>query len=201
MIASEPTSSEGRPLPPTEPTDRVAPGVVPPGAPLTRLRGATVDIDPGRAKHVVLSVCLVAIAIVAVILLIAGVQKNDQVDNLQHHGVRINVTVVSCLGLLGGSGSNGAGYACKGTYTFDSRHFTQSIPGDADRRLGSVIPGVIVASNPSLLSTPGLVAEEQASWKVFIAPIILLVVLALALVTVALVRRRDRRTPELSEPQ
>jgi hypothetical protein len=199
MIASEPTSPGGRPSPAD---DAVGPGAEGSEVPLTRLRGATVDIDPGRAKRVVVSVCLMALAVVAVILLIAGVQKNSQAVTLHQHGVRVDVTVVGCLGLLGGSGSNGAGYACKGTYSFDGHRYTQSIPGNARRAPGSVIMGVIVPSTPGLLSTPGLVAEQQASWKVFIAPIVLFVVLALALVLIALVRRRARRAAgELSEQE
>jgi hypothetical protein len=150
---------------------------------------------------VVVSVCLIALAVVAVILLIAGVQKNNQAVTLHQHGVRVNVTVIGCLGLLGGSGSNGAGYACRGTYTFDGHRYTQSIPGNSQRAPGAVITGVIVASSPGLLSTPGLVAAQQASWKVFIVPIVLFVVLALSLVLVALVRRRARGTGELSGQQ
>ena len=148
---------------------------------------------------VVVSVCLIALAVVAVILLVAGVQKNNQADNLHQHGVRVDVTVTGCLGLLGGSGSNGAGYACKGTYTFDGRHYSQSIPGNADHAPGSVITGVIVPNSPDLLSTPELVARQQASWNVFILPAVLFLVLAVSLATVAVVRRRDRRSAGLGD--
>jgi hypothetical protein len=217
MIAPEPSSSEGRRSPetgqtggataPTDATDALerpdAPGPTHAGGvgsdvPLTRLRGATVDIDPRRARQVVVTVCLIALAAVAVILLIAGVQKNDQADNLHQHGVRVEVTVISCLGLLGGSGSNGAGYACKGTYTFDGNRYAQSIPGNADHAPGSVITGVIVPASPDLLSTPGLVARQQSSWNVFILPAVLFLVLAGALATVAVVRRRHRRAAGVS---
>jgi hypothetical protein len=150
---------------------------------------------------VVVAACLIALAVVAVILLIAGAQKNDQADNLHQHGVRVDVTVTGCLGLLGGSGSNGAGYACTGTYTFDGRHFTKSIPGAAHRTPGSVTTGVIVPDNPGLLSTPALVAQQQASWKVFILPVVLLLVLAVTLATMALVRRGAARSAEPPEPQ
>ena len=177
--------------PDREPTDR----------PVTRLRGATVDVDPRRAKQLVLVVCLVALAVVAVILLIAGVQKNDQADNLQQHGVEVNVTVDGCLGLLGGSGSNGAGFACKGTYTFDGRQYRQSIPGNAQRIPGSVIRGVIVADDPTLLSTPALVAESPSSSTVFIAPAILFAVLVLALVVLAVARHHRRRDPASDRPR
>jgi hypothetical protein len=147
---------------------------------VTKLRGAGVDIDPRRAGRAVVAVCLLALAVVAVILLIAGLEKNAQSDSLHKHGVPVAVTVDSCLGLLGGSGSNPAGYACKGTYTFGGHLYRQNIPGAGELRAGTVIRGIIVPTDPGLLSTPALVADQHASWRVFIAPVILLVVLALA---------------------
>ena len=53
---------------------------------------------------------------------------------------------------------------------------------------------MIVPDDPNLLSTPAMVASEQASWHVFIAPIILLAAAALAVATLVLVRRRKRGT-------
>ncbi len=162
--------------------------------PLTRLRGAGVDIDPRRAGRLVLGVCLVALGAIAVVLLVVGIHKNDQTTNLRRHGVPVVVTVKGCLGLLGGSGSNAAGYACKGTYTIDGHRYEQDIPGSTSLRPGTVIRGVVVPSDPYLLSTPGMVASQQASWHVFIAPIILFILFALALVALV-VRKRRRRAP------
>lgn len=163
--------------------------------PLTHLRGAGVDVDPRRALQMVLVACLVASAVVALILLLVGVQKNAQSDNLQHHGVPVEVTVTGCMGLLGGSGSNGAGFACKGSYQFHGRQFEKYIPGDSDYQSGTVIPGVIVADDPGLLSTPSIVADQHASWKVFIAPAVLVVVSVLILAMLVRSRRRTHRTP------
>ncbi len=205
-MTEEPTSAEGRAsagadgAAPAGPGEVSGPGAGSPDAPVARLRGATVDVDPRRAKQVVLATCLIALAVVAVVLLIAGVQKNRQADTLQRHGVGVDVTVTGCLGLLGGSGSNGAGYACTGTYTFDGHHYRQSIPGNVRRTPGSVIRGVIVADDPGLLSTPGLVAEDPSSWRVFIAPVVLLAVLALALLALGLARRR-RGGPASVQPR
>ena len=164
--------------------------------PVTTLRGAGVDVDPRRAAHVVVSTCLVALAVVAVILLVSGIRKNAHDASLQNHGVPVSVTVSGCLGLLGGSGSNAAGYACKGTYTFDGRHYQQAIPGDALLHAGSVIHGVIVPGDPRLLSTPATVATQQPSWKVYIAPAILFGILVVALVVMVLAsrHRRERTT-------
>ncbi len=141
-----------------------------PDRPVTTLRGASVDVDPRRALRVVIAVCLVALTLVAVVLLVAGANKNAQSISLHDHGVPVSVTVTGCLGLLGGSGSNGAGYACKGSYTFDGHRYLQAIPGTTLLHPGDVVQGVIVPTDPGLLSTPAAVAGQQASWRVFIAP-------------------------------
>ncbi len=157
---------------------------------LAPLRGAGVDIDARRARQAVVVVCLVGLAVLTVVLFIAGAQKNAQQTSLGRHGVPVEVTVTNCLGLMGGSGSNLAGYACTGSYTVDGRHYTESIPGDSLLRTGSTIPGLTVPGDPALLSTAKAVATQKPSWKVFIVPTVLLLVLV-GLVAV-LFRRRAR---------
>jgi hypothetical protein len=160
-----------------------------PDGPVTTLRGASVDVDARRALRLVIVVGLVALTLVAIVLLVAGANKNSQSVSLHDHGVPVSVTVSGCLGLLGGSGSNGAGYACKGSYTFNGHRYVQAIPGTMLLHPGDVIQGVIVPTDPGLLSTPAAVAGQQASWRVFIAPAILLAIVAFTL-GVLLVRRR-----------
>ena len=168
--------------------------VTEPDAPLTNLRGARVEVDPRRARRLIVGVLLVALVVVAVVLLVAGVKKNDQESSLRHHGVPVLVTVTGCTGLLGGSGSNAAGYACKGTYTFGGHHFDQSIPGTELLHPGQVVRGVIVSSDPALLSTPAAVAGQRTSDNVYIAPFILLLVFLIVLVG-ALRSYRHGRAP------
>jgi heme A synthase len=189
MIGTGPIAPDGRTSTDSAPEEESTSN-----RPVTTLRGARVEVDPRRAAQWVLGACLVALAVVAVVLVIAGIHKNAQADTLQRHGVSVNVTVTGCLGLLGGSGSNGAGYACKGTYTFDGRHYRQDIPGNSLLPPGSVIRGVTVPDDPYLLSTPGLVAAQQPSWKVYIAPAVLLAVFVVTLALLVAIRRR-RRTP------
>jgi hypothetical protein len=161
--------------------------------PVTTLRGASVDVDVRRAGQLVLGAGLIAIAVTAVILLIAGIQKNDQITRLRQHGVPVAVRVTRCSGLLGGSGSNAAGYACSGTYMVRGHHYQEPIPGATLLARGSVIRGIAVPGDPSLLSTPAAVAASRTSWRVFIAPVILFVVLAL-LITLLMIRHRRRNT-------
>jgi hypothetical protein len=144
----------------------------------------------------VLGVCLIGLLVAAVVLLIAGVDKNSQATSLRQHGVRVNVKVTGCLGLLGGSGSNAAGYACTGTYVYHGHDFKQAIPGSSLLHSGQIVQGVIVPNDPNLLSTPQAVASQKASWKVFIVPAILLLAIMIIVAVLAMMRRRhqsDRR--------
>lgn len=161
-------------------------------APLTRLRGATVAVDARRTGRIAVVLSLSVLAALAIILTIAGVDKNDQITELRTNGVPVTVSVSRCVSLLGGSGSNPAGYACRGSYRFRGQRYEEAIPGTANHAPGSMIQGVIAPGNPALLSTPNQLQGERASSRVFIAPIVLgfLVVVATALLALRAVRRR-----------
>lgn len=156
------------------------------------LRGAGVSVDPARAGRVALVVGLGAVLVVAVVLIVAGVRKNAQVDSLQAHPVPVDLTVTHCLGLMGGSGSNAAGFECTGTYTYGGRHYTEGVPGSVSYRPGAVVHGVVAASDPGLFSTPSAVASEHTSLARVLLPAAL-AALALGVSAWLLVRRRRRR--------
>ena len=159
---------------------------------ISTLRGAGVDVDIRRAGRVAVVVGLMALAVTVVVLFTAGVQKNAQINRLRQHGVPVEVTVSGCLGLLGGSGSNAAGYACRGSFTFSGHRYSEAIPGNTHYRPGQKVRAVTDPDDPGLLSTAAIVAGERASASVFALPGSLLVVLA---VLVALVLRRRRSPP------
>ncbi len=191
MTTPEPTAPTG----PAQPDAGAATGEAgTEGQPIMRLRGAGVDVDVRRAARVVVAGCLVALAVVTAVLFAAGVGKNAQINLLRQHGVPVTVTVSGCIGLMGGSGSNLAGYSCKGTFLLDGHRQSDAIPGNTFLRPGSTIRGVTVPSDPGLLSTVGILAAEHSSWKVFILPTILLVVLVVLGVEVFR-RWRPRRSP------
>lgn len=152
-----------------------------PSEPVSTLRGARLEVDARRAGRVVAVLCLVALVVTAAVLFVAGARKNAQASELHTHGVAVTVTVTRCRGLLGGSGSNAAGYACTGTYRLDGERHSEAIPGDILRAPGSTVRGVTTPGDPGLLSTPALVADEQPNGRVFIIPGVLLgVAIALA---------------------
>ena len=126
-----------------------------------------------------------------VVFAVVGVHKNHQIDELHDQGVAVNVTITSCQGLLGGSGSNGAGYACRGSYELGGRHYDEQLPGTALHAPGTVIRAVAVPADPALVSPVSVVDSEHSSASVFILPAVLFAVLV-ALVVVLLLRRRRR---------
>jgi hypothetical protein len=160
-----------------------------PDDPIMTLRGAGVDADARRVGLTLSALSAVALAVLAVIFAVAGAQRNHQIDQLRQHGVDVQVTVTTCQGLLGGSGSNSAGEACHGTFTLDGRRYTDAIPGDK-LVLGASVRGVTLRSDPGLLSTVTIVNSEHSSGNVFILPAVLLV---LAILVGALVNQRWRR--------
>jgi hypothetical protein len=137
---------------------------------------------------------LVGLAVLVVILFLAGAHKNSQITELRQHGVPVEVRVSGCLGLLGGSGSNQAGYSCRGTFTLDGRSYNEVVPGNILHPPGTMLRAVTVRSDPHLLDTARALANEHSSPKVFILPAVLLAVFILLAVALVLVHRRRQRT-------
>ncbi len=163
--------------------------------PVTAHRGGTVDVDKRRAGQVVVGVCLVALTVTGAALLIAAINNNSQINSLRHSGVPVTVSVTNCMGLMGGTGQSSAGYSCDGTYSLDGTVYRQAIPGLAFHATGTTVQGVAVPGDPKLLSTPGLIAHQHASWTPFIIPGLLLLVVVAVLVTVYLRRSGSPRAP------
>jgi hypothetical protein len=109
--------------------------------------------------------------------------------------VPVPFTVTSCLGLLGGSGSNAAGYACRGTFTLDGHRYDEPIPGNTDHPPGTVLRAVTVPGDPALVRTERDLAGEQTSAKVFVFPTVLLLVLFLLIGVLLFRRRQNERVP------
>jgi hypothetical protein len=155
------------------------------------LRGATVQIDRRRLTRVLVAIVVATLAVLVVVFTVVGIDKNHQIDQLHNQGVAVNVTITSCQGLLGGSGSNGAGYACRGTYGLDNRRYNEQLPGTALHAPGTVIRAVAVPGDPALVSPVSVVSAEHSSATVFILPAVLLVLLV-AILIVVLLRRRGK---------
>jgi hypothetical protein len=156
------------------------------------LRGATVSFNPRRLVQVAVGVVMATLAVTAIVLTVAGFHSNDQINRLQTQGQPVTVTVTGCLGLLGGSGSNAAGYSCHGSYQLDGHVYFEPLPGSAFYRPGTKLASIAVPGDPALVAPVAVVNAEQVSSGVFVVPIVLGVML-LALIGVLLLRSRPGR--------
>jgi hypothetical protein len=145
--------------------------------------------------RVVVGLLLVGLAVLVVVLFVAGAHRNQQIDELHGRGVHVEVTVSGCMGLLGGSGSNAAGYQCSGTYTLAGHRYQEAIPGDTFYRVGTRIPSVAVPGDPALLTPARAAAGERSSAKVFFLPGVLALVLVVMMAAIVVVPRRGRTRP------
>jgi hypothetical protein len=161
--------------------------------PVTILRGAHVDVDGRRVARGLITAFVVALAAVTIVLFAAAIHKNSQITSLRRHGVPIEVTVLRCSATLGGSGSNGGGYRCAGTFVLDGKRYRHTIPGDTLLAPGTTVRMITVKSDPGLITT--VHQSEHTSWGPLILPTVLLVVLA-TLVAIIAVRSRRRREKE-----
>jgi hypothetical protein len=158
--------------------------------PVTTLRGAGTTVDPHRVAQVAVGLVLAALLVLTVAFALIGQHKNQQIDELRQQGVPVTVTVTACQELLGGSGSNGAGFACTGTYTLDGHRYSEPVPGTTGHAPGATIAGVAVPSDPTLLSTAQIVQSEHTSWNVYVLPAVFFVLFLLVVAAVTLRRRR-----------
>jgi hypothetical protein len=167
---------------------------------ISTLRGASAAVDARRAAHIVTGLILATLAVLGIVFIVVGIDKNDQINELKDHGVPVTYVVSKCLGLLGGSGSNAAGYSCQGSYTIDGRRYFENLPGTALYAPGARVKAISVRSDPNLLSTPSIVRSDRASASVFILPAVLLGVCALLVLAVVLRRRRTRSGEVAAKP-
>ena len=162
-----------------------------PGDRVGQLRGAGVSVDGRRVGQVAIGIVLVTLAVLAIVFTIVGIHTNQQDDRLHHDGVPVTFTVTGCLGLLGGSGSNAAGYSCRGTYTLDGKHYSGvQLPGDSFHRPGSTVAAIAVPGDPALVSPASIVATEHSSAGAFVLPVVLAAILLLLVALLLLLRRR-----------
>jgi hypothetical protein len=147
-------------------------------------------VDSRRVARGLLGAAAVALAALSVVLLVAALHRNAQITSLRRHGVPVEVTVTDCLGALGGSGSNAAGYSCRGAFVLDGHRYLDRLPGHNLLAPGSTIRLVAVKGNPGLIATRQQVETEHPSAAGFILPTVLLVVLAALMAAIVLWGRR-----------
>jgi hypothetical protein len=149
-----------------------------------------VEVDARKVARVALTLILASLLVLGIVFTVAGVRKNDQIQELRSHAVPIDVTVTSCVGLLGGSGTNFVGYSCTGAYDVAGRRYSAQLPGSAPHARGAVVHAVVVPNDPALISTAAVVSTERTSGAVFIMPAVFFSIVVLTLVVLMGLRRR-----------
>jgi hypothetical protein len=163
------------------------------------LRGAPVEVNTQRVVQFVVVLVALTLAVLSVTFFVSGVHRNSNITNLQHHGVSVSVTVLSCTGELGGSGSNVADFICEGTFTLNGKRYNDTIPGQSFLASGTKATFITAKNSPGLLATSSEVKSESSSWTVFILPLALFAALVALVILVA--RHRSRRSTSSSRSE
>jgi predicted small integral membrane protein len=173
------------------------------GAPGGYIRGADGVVDTRRLFRVLLGSAIVALAALVVVLTIAAAHHNSRIRSLQHRGVPVDVTVTSCLGILSGTGITVTSFQCSGSYVLAGRSYNAVIDGSStSHAAGDVVKAIADPKHPTSLSTPGSLLNEHSSWRAFIGPAVLFLILVLLIAGALWRSRRNsaRRPPEGDAP-
>jgi len=129
-----------------------------------RLRGPSVARQPRLAgsalRWALLGVWVVSLAIETT----ANEQNNARLTRLQQHGIATHITIRSCIGNLGGSGSTGAGFTCSGSFQVAGIHKVATVNGlSTFESPGATVIGVIDPSNLDYVATTSSVAASHTT--------------------------------------
>ena len=149
------------------------------------IRGGGGVIDTRRLFRVVVGSAIVVLAVLVVVLTIEAVHKNSRIDGLQHRGVPVDVTVTGCLGQLSGTGITVTSFQCRGSFALGGRNYNAILVGsNINHPVGEVVKAVADPKHPTTLSTASSLVNAQSSWRAFIGPGVLFLVLVLLIVGV-----------------
>jgi hypothetical protein len=163
----------------------------PPDPPdVSTLRGPTAR-PIGRRFWLVAGAILIAVlTILVAISFVSAVSDNARIDRLRTHGVPVVVTVTNCVGNIGGSGSNGAGYTCRGAYRVGGVTYHEVIGSKTTlSTVGSTVHCVADPSRPSTIELASAVAASSSSPSHYLVPSLL----ALVTISLAAILLRTRR--------
>ena len=158
------------------------------------LRGASPVGVSGRFWAVLGALVLVIFAVTLAVSFISAAHDNSRIERLKNHGITLSATVNSCIGNLGGSGSNASSYTCVATYAIATANYHEVV----GRMSSFAAPGTRVAvvadpSQPSTIELASAVRSSSASNSVYVAPGLLGVLfVAATLGYLRLLRRRVR---------
>ena len=138
---------------------------------VTPLRGADA-VGVGRRIWVVAgAVGLIVVTVLLVISVISATKDNARITRMKDHGVAVSVVVTSCIGNLGGSGSNAANYTCRGHYLVAGTPYDEVIGAMTKFAApGTHVPAVADPSRPSTIELASAVTSSSASPGAYAIP-------------------------------
>ena len=114
-----------------------------------------------RALGLVLALLLIAISVVG---LVSTQRDATRLHTLRSRGLAVDVRVTTCIGNLGGSGSNAADYTCHGRYRVGTTTYTETIEGLSGFTAPSTtVRGVVDPHHPGEVTWQTALAHENVS--------------------------------------
>jgi hypothetical protein len=156
------------------------------------IRGGGGIVDTRRLFRMTVGSAIVALAVLVIVLTIQAVHKNSRIDGLQRRGVPVDVTVTSCLGILSGTGITVTSFQCSGSFVLAGRTYNAVIGGsNVNHAAGDVVKAVADPKHPTSVSTASALVNAHSSWRAFIGPAMLFVLLVLLIAGAAWWSRRN----------
>jgi hypothetical protein len=154
------------------------------------LRGPDARSISGRFWYLAGALLLTVFAVIVVVSFLSASNDNARIDRLKDHGVVVTVTVTNCVGNIGGSGSNAAGYTCHGSYSVRGVRYREIIGSKTTLSARGVqLRAVADPAHPSTIELASKVRTSSSSTSVYVVPSVL--ALLFLLLTFALFRRRN----------
>jgi hypothetical protein len=159
----------------------------------TSLRGAEAQRISRRFWFVFGAIVLTAFTLIVVVSFVSAAKDNARIDRLKSHGVSVVVTVTTCVGNIGGSGSNAAGYTCHGSYRVGGIRYQEIIGSKTTlSSAGTHLRAVADPQKPGTIELASALAKSSSSSSVYVIPSVLALLLVILMVAL-LGRQRSRR--------
>jgi hypothetical protein len=164
------------------------------------LRGAS-PVSVGRRFWLIAgAIVLVIFAVVLAISFVSVSRDNARIDRLKTNGVHVRVTITNCAGNVGGSGSNGAGYACHGEYTVGATTYHELIGSMTTfAATGTHVRGVADPLHHGTVVLASAIKESKISNETYVAPVLLTMLLVALLLAYFRTARRRAPGTQISE--
>lgn len=158
---------------------------------VTTLRGPQAASMGRSFWRIAGAICLVLVAVAILVSFLSVRNDNARLERMRANGIPVTVTVLNCVGNIGGSGSNAAGYTCHGRYRLDGTTYHEIIGAMTTFwTSGSEVKGVVDPSQHSTVMQASALESRRTSPKSYLVDELLTAVfLALAVAFLRSTRR------------